>query len=112
VSTFIFSCCSKHCAQKQLEEEKVYFILWLIAYPKGSQVLEQRPWRNAAYPFAFLGLLGLFSYTSHGHMPTSGLTLHTPITTQEKCSYRLAFSQSDGSIFSVDVPLFRRLYVK
>lgn len=57
-------------------------------------------------------LLNLLFYTLQDHLPRGGMThreLDSPmsIINQEKTPHRLALRQSDGHIFSIDVPLHR-----
>ena len=66
----------KHYDQKQLEEQKVYFILWLNSLSSREvragpwrQELMQRPWRDAAYWPAPPGLLIFHSYRTRTISP-------------------------------------------
>lgn len=67
------------------------------------------PWRNAAYCLFLLGLLSLFSYTTHYHLPrvwhlpqwTGPTHIHS---SSRKCPMGLPTCQSDGSKISVKVP--------
>jgi hypothetical protein len=60
----------KHCDQKQLGEERVYFSLQLVVHHPGQnfvragtwkQGLKQTQWRNAIYWLPLHGLLNLFA---------------------------------------------------
>jgi hypothetical protein len=89
----------KYYDQKQLGEERVYFILQLRAqHPRKpgqelkagiwSRDLIQRPWRSTARWPVSHGLLSLLPYPILDHLPRDGTThsgqgLLTPIITQE-----------------------------
>jgi hypothetical protein len=71
----------KHRDQSVLGEERVYFILHLKSPSLGEamagtwrQELLKRPWRNAAYWLAPLGLPSLLSYRMQDHLPRSSIT--------------------------------------
>lgn len=69
----------------------------------------QRPQRNAAWWLAH-GLLNLLSYTTQDHLRSSGKSLLSwalshPSCIKKKIPYRLAYSQSDGTIFSTEIRL-------
>ncbi|MGE9640959.1 hypothetical protein ACQP3J_28330, partial [Escherichia coli] len=63
----------KYHDQKQLREEKIYFVLQLKSITEGSQgtwrqELKQRL-KDAAYWLASHGLFSLFSYRTQDHLP-------------------------------------------
>jgi hypothetical protein len=63
----------KHHDHKELGEENVYFILWLVHHPGASgqelktrtwrQEVMQNSWRNAAYWLALMACFSLSSYS-------------------------------------------------
>lgn len=66
--------------QKQLRDEKVYYIVYSTSQSNhqrklaqelksGTQELQLRPWTVAAYWFSLLGLISLLSHAMQDHLP-------------------------------------------